>query len=205
MYAYDPGCNERTWLYNVHRWLGLPNAAYLEPDPLTMESGRPSFYSYADQRPSRLTDPLGLAVMFSPECSKLLSTRQRRTIQAAAEDADAAGFSCLTCPERDTYRKAIRGLTIRCVGINFDVCGLGRHWCGAQADFTRCDPTPLPGNTIILTPDGAIGQQCPCLPRVIMHEVLHLFRGSGHPGGGDTFPEVRSCLASCGRGYPGIP
>ncbi|HEX3528051.1 MAG TPA: carboxypeptidase regulatory-like domain-containing protein [Thermoanaerobaculia bacterium] len=191
--------------YNIHRWYRAEWGRYTQADPVGFEGGQQNLFGYGRGNPLRLTDPLGLAVTFAPGCFQLLSSQQRRTVQQAAEDADAAGSQCLHCPESDLYRKAIRSLTIRCVSTNTDPCH-GLHWCGARADFTSCDyTTPLPGNTIIITPDGASGNGCPCLPRVIMHEVLHIVRGPGHPGGGTRFPEPPTCLRSCGRGYPGTP
>ncbi|MFL6260854.1 MAG: RHS repeat domain-containing protein [Thermoanaerobaculia bacterium] len=190
---------------NVHRWYQPDTGRYERPDPLSYSGSQLNLFAYADDNPLLLTDPLGLAVTFTRDCFRLLSSRQRRTVQHAAEDADAATDKCLRCPERPRFRRAIRGLTILCSSVSSPACAPNLHFCGSRSDIRQCSTTPLPDNQIILTPDGATGTQCPCLPRVLMHETLHILRGPGHPGGGSTFPEPRRCLRSCGRGYPGIP
>ncbi len=47
--------------YNVHRWYGYPTGRYGRPDPLGVAAG-PALYPYAASAPTRLIDPLGLAV-----------------------------------------------------------------------------------------------------------------------------------------------
>jgi RHS repeat-associated protein len=195
--------------YNVNRWYEDGRGRYTQPDPLGFDNGQDNLFGYALENPLKLTDPLGLEVTFAPACQTLLTARQRATVQQAAEDADAAGFQCLRPPECDRYRRSIRDLTIRCVAVNRDPC-TNTRFCGSRSDFTTCSAAPLPSNTIILTPDGATGNGCPCLPRVLMHEVSSHTprrRSSGWwthlPRGSDVSGELRPGIS--GSAVDGLP
>jgi RHS repeat-associated protein len=195
-YADPETLFHQNWRRDYNRRIGR----YVEPDPIGLDGESPGLYSYALNNPTNLTDITGLRVTLSPGCYQSYNQSDRSRIRRAAEDADAGGFSCLACPERNAYRSKIRNLTIQCVPwVQYP--GTALRLCGFAGEYDprtrRINPSK---DRILLTPSGvneAAG--CPrCLKATIMHEVLHLVRGAGHPFGGTTFPEVQACF-SCAR------
>ncbi len=117
-------------LYNLHRWYSPGPARYWANDPFsTHATFSPAYFSYADARPSRLVDPLGL-FSISPECldcgnpilvrdSRRLSGILETEVKTACELGmtkiqDVALRSCIEDSCRDGLIKCSLGVDDTC-------------------------------------------------------------------------------------------
>ena len=168
----------------------------MSEDALQLQEG-PNFYSYVLNNPATDVDPTGLAV-----ATKGCTRRQRRSVQRAAEKAEAAIRSCITCQgDSEDWVMKVRTTTYHCpnqyeqtrvMGFDLSVCAVA-----ARPGKTR-EETKRTGQDVMVFDEAFNNQRpasmggCGCLQGVILHEVAHLM-GADEPGARTIASKCFSC------------
>ena len=153
-------------------------------------AGANLLYGYADNRPTGLTDPLGLYVP-----TEGCTPEEHKKIQVAGGKAEAAARTCLPCGEVPIQW----ALRIRHTVWHCDHQG-SEGYCAMHGrprpDYPFYDQT---GHDISLGP-GGLGESkfCGCLQATMLHEVAHYF-GYEDKGPKNAYDIEKPCFKCAGE------
>jgi RHS repeat-associated protein len=136
---------------------------YVESDPIGLEGGSYSTYTYAEGDPIWNSDPLGLLVANQgitygrkgnwPAIQQAVAKISSELVRSCGCHADG----CIPCEDVPALRHKLQNSTISVEYLGKDGCGFGA----------------LPGHGIIVSPRAFTHACSGCLASTIYHELLH--------------------------------